>query len=200
MQHNPHHTIRTILIIAAIVNLIALFLFEYGLPAPEIRASENSESGMTSFTSDTASAAGSDESAAISTSENSAAFLTGSETASEDTSGLAASEEPSGHTASGTGSAASSTEESAAEEENEDPDAPVLRLTESEVTLSVGDSFQYMNYIATMEDSDGSSLDRYVNLLGDVDTYTPGTYDVTYTITSPVTGKSTSRTLEVTVQ
>lgn len=79
-------------------------------------------------------------------------------------------------------------------------DGPVLELTDDHVTLHVGDVFDFYSYIKTMRDRDGSELSRYIHLSGNVDTYTPGDYRITYRITSPIDGESTSKDLLVTVR
>lgn len=61
--------------------------------------------------------------------------------------------------------------------------APVIRLLTHEVLLDVGDEFYYMDYIDTaVDDKDTLSyLYRHISLEGDeVDTSTPGNYEVQY--------------------
>ena len=64
----------------------------------------------------------------------------------------------------------------------------------------VGDYFNFYDYIVTMRDRDGSDLSRYIHLKGEVNTYVPGDYTITYQITSPATGETTSKDLLVTVE
>lgn len=91
-----------------------------------------------------------------------------------------------------------STEESA---EDEMPESgPILELTDDHVTLKVGDYFNFYEYIETMKDRDGSDLSRYIHLIGDVNTYQPGDYTITYQITSQVDGETASKDLHVTVE
>ena len=90
------------------------------------------------------------------------------------------------------------TEETA--EEAEDESGPVLELVDDHVTLKVGDYFNFYEYIKTMKDIDGSDLSRYIHLKGEVNTYTPGDYTITYQITSPINGKTASEDLRVTVE
>ena len=80
------------------------------------------------------------------------------------------------------------------EESNED------ELVDDHVTLKVGDYFNFYDYIVTMRDRDGSDLSRYIHLKGEVNTYVPGDYTITYQITSPATGETTSKDLLVTVE
>lgn len=90
------------------------------------------------------------------------------------------------------------TEETA--EEAEDESGPILELVDDHVTLKVGDYFNFYEYIKTMKDIDGSDLSRYIHLKGEVNTYTPGDYTITYQITSPINGKTASEDLRVTVE
>jgi hypothetical protein len=85
-------------------------------------------------------------------------------------------------------------------EEAEDESGPVLELVDDHVTLKVGDYFNFYEYIKTMKDIDGSDLSRYIHLKGEVNTYTPGDYTITYQITSPINGKTASEDLRVTVE
>ena len=85
-------------------------------------------------------------------------------------------------------------------EEERDPDAPILELTDDHIYLRVGDRFNYMSYIETMEDVDGSDLSHYIYLDKDVDTSEPGEIELTYRITSIITGKSDSKVLLITIR
>ena len=51
-----------------------------------------------------------------------------------------------------------------------------------------------------MRDRDGSELSRYIHLTGQVNSYVPGDYLITYRITSQVDGESASADLLVTVE
>lgn len=86
------------------------------------------------------------------------------------------------------------------EEPERDPDAPILELTDDHIYLKVGDRFNYMSYIKTMEDVDGSDLSHYIYLDKDVDTSVPGEIELTYRITSVITGKSDSQVLLITIR
>ena len=85
-------------------------------------------------------------------------------------------------------------------EEERDPDAPILELTDDHIYLNVGDRFNYMSYIKTMKDVDGSDLSHYIHLDKNVDTSVPGEIELTYRITSVITGKSASKVLLITIQ
>ena len=85
------------------------------------------------------------------------------------------------------------------EEPDRDPDAPVLELTDEHIYLHVGERFNYMSYIKTMQDVDGSDLSHYINLDKFVDTSVPGEIELTYRITSIITGKSDSEVLLITI-
>ena len=91
-------------------------------------------------------------------------------------------------------------EEAEEEEEERDPDAPILELTDKHIYLNVGDRFNYMSYIKTMEDVDGSDLSHYIYLDKDVDTDEPGEIELTYRITSTITGKTDSKVLLITIR
>ena len=91
-------------------------------------------------------------------------------------------------------------EESEVNDAERDPDAPILELTDDHIYLKVGDRFNYMSYIKTMVDVDGSDLSHYIYLNRDVDTSEPGDIELTYRITSTITGKSTSQVLLITIQ
>ena len=87
------------------------------------------------------------------------------------------------------------------DDEEEMPESgPILELTDDHVTLKVGDYFNFYDYIKTMKDRDGSELSRYIHLSGEVNTYQPGDYTITYQITSPIDGQTASKDLEVTVE
>lgn len=85
-------------------------------------------------------------------------------------------------------------------ETERDPDAPILELTDDHIYLRVGDRFNYMSYIKTMQDIDGSDLSHYIYLDKDVDTSEPGEIELTYRITSVITGKSDSQVLLITIR
>lgn len=90
------------------------------------------------------------------------------------------------------------TAEAAAEEES--TTGPILELNTDRVTLNVGDYFNYWDYIETVRDRDGSDLSQYIHLSNTPNMYTPGEYTVTYRLTSPATGETSSKDLVVTVE
>ena len=95
------------------------------------------------------------------------------------------------------------TGEADTEENSEDENSeagPTLELVDDHVTLKVGSYFNFYEYIKTMKDIDGSDLSRYIHLKGEVNTYTPGDYTITYQITSPINGETASQDLLVTVE
>lgn len=85
-------------------------------------------------------------------------------------------------------------------ERNKAEGRPTLELTDRHIYLKVGDHFNFMNYIKTMKDVDGSSLDHYIHLDKNVSTSKPAEYELTYWITSTITGKSDSKVLLITVE
>lgn len=84
--------------------------------------------------------------------------------------------------------------------EERDPDEPLLELTDDSITLKVGERFNYMSYIETMQDVDGSDLSRYIHLDKEVNTWEPGEIELTYRITSTITGKSSSKVLYIIIE
>ena len=87
-----------------------------------------------------------------------------------------------------------------AAEEGNTARAPVLELVDDHITLKYGSYFNFYEYIKTMQDIDGSDLSHYIHLQGEVNTYMPGDYTVTYQITSQINGETTSKDLLVTVE
>ena len=77
---------------------------------------------------------------------------------------------------------------------------PVLRLTTDKVTLKVGDSFSFFDYIAAAEDENGNSLFRSISMNGSVDTSTPGTYTLEFYCTDDNGVPSPTKTLTVVVE
>lgn len=69
----------------------------------------------------------------------------------------------------------------------ENPEAPVVELTSYLVYLERGESFNPRTYFQSYFESDESRLRRsydYLEVSGEVDTDTPGTYEVTYSATN----------------
>lgn len=161
------HIISTV----AVINIIAMMLFQYGLPSLNDSAGEYHHSRKDTEETDV----GTIEEIEKETAEKEAKDA---ETA------LARDEVE---------------EEEQEEIEERDPDAPILELTDDHIYLKVGDRFNYMSYIKTMEDVDGSDLSHYIYLDKDVDTSEPGEIELTYRITSTITGKSDSKALLITI-
>lgn len=85
-------------------------------------------------------------------------------------------------------------------ERNKAEGRPTLELTDEHIYLKVGDHFNFMNYIKTMKDVDGSMLDHYIHLDKSVSTSRPAEYELTYRITSTITGKTDEKVLLITVE
>lgn len=80
------------------------------------------------------------------------------------------------------------------------PDGPVLKLTTDKVTISVGDSFSFYEYISTAEDEEGNSLFNSISINGSVDPYTPGEYVLEFYCTDSSGTSSPVKRLTVTVK
>lgn len=80
--------------------------------------------------------------------------------------------------------------------------APQIRLNTHTVTLPIGGTFSYMEYIGSMTDDKDNyhELARRVELSGSVNTAAAGTYTVTYLVRDTDGNASNSPTLTVTVQ
>lgn len=165
--------VKHLVLIIAVVNIIAMMVFEYGLPAIATTSNENNN---------------------VENSEEESNLGTIEAVAQEN----AEKEAEAAETALGR-EETNENEEIETEEEH-DPDAPILELTDDHIYLRVGDRFNYMSYIKTMQDVDGSDLSRYIYLDKDVDTSEPGEIELTYRITSPITGKSDSKVLLITIR
>lgn len=164
---------KYLIAILAVLNIVAMMVFEYGLPSPVFSSSENHYPEQTEEET-----MGTIEAVEKETAEKEAeaveTVLSREETENQ--------------------------EEAAFEEEERDPEAPILELTDTHIYLRVGDRFNYMSYIKTMEDVDGSDLSHFIYLDRDVDTSEPGEIELTYRITSPVSGKSDSKVLLITIR
>lgn len=164
----------------ALLNIVAILAFEYRLPSPTIKARENA----------TDTQAAENEVGTIESVEKEKA-----QKEAEDVEIALAREEAQGQEEN------DDVEDSAEEKQDEsDPNAPILELTDDHIYLNVGDRFNYMSYIKTMKDVDGSDLSHYIHLDRDVDTSKPGDIELTYRITSVITGKSDSKVLLITIQ
>ena len=170
-------TVKALIAFLAVINIVAMMIFEYGLPSLSAQAaSEYTNSNKSEMDNQS----GDPE---VGTIESVQKEEANKETEAADTA-LAKNE----------------TEEKDEEDAEEvDPEAPRLELTDDHIYLKVGDRFNYMSYIKVMEDVDGSDLSHYIYLDRDVDTSEPGEIELVYRITSTITGKSTSRTLLITI-
>ena len=166
----------------ALLNIVVMLVFEYGLPTPAAQAKENSIAAQ-------------DEEKEVGTIEAVEKEKAEKEAEAVETALAREEEQPQGQ---GESEDTEDAEENA--EEERDPDAPILELTDDHIYLSVGDRFNYMSYIKTMKDVDGSDLSHYIHLDKNVDTSVPGEIELTYRITSVITGKSTSKVLLITIQ
>ena len=175
-----NRTFKAVILAVAIVNIVAMMLFGYGLPSPVVLAEEINSENQTGQNTD----AGTIESVEK---ENAAKEAEAMETALAREESNSDSEKENG-------------EETEEKETQRDPDAPILELTDDHIFLHVGDRFNYMSYIKTMEDVDGSDLSHYIHLDRDVDTSVPGDIELTYRITSVITGKSDSKVLIITIE
>lgn len=168
--------IKTIIAFAAVLNIIAMMVFDYDIPS--FAASPGSDTTQDSIDN-------SDDK------EREVGLIEAVE-----------QEEANKETKAAENALAKSEvidKEEEEEEEVRDPEAPILELTDDHIYLSVGERFNYMSYIKTMEDVDGSDLSHYIYLDRDVDTSVPGDIELTYRITSTITGKSDSKVLLITV-
>lgn len=172
MGINIKRTLKNVIAIAAIANIVAMMVFQYGLPSI---AAERNGSNSKEYSS---------EESGMGTIE-SVEKETAAKEEEEAQTLLAREEEP---------------HEPEEPEEERDPEAPILELTDDHIFLKVGDHFNYMSYIKTMEDVDGSDLSHYIYLDRDVDTSEPGEIELTYRITSVITGKSDSKVLLITIR
>lgn len=172
MSINIKRTLKNVIAIAAIANIVAMMVFQYGLPSI---AAERNGSNSKEYSS---------EESGMGTIE-SVEKETAAKEEEEAQTLLAREEEP---------------HEPEEPEEERDPEAPILELTDDHIYLKVGDHFNYMSYIKTMEDVDGSDLSHYIYLDRDVDTSEPGEIELTYRITSVITGKSDSKVLLITIR
>lgn len=170
--------IKGVIFILAIMNIVAMMSFEYGLTSPAALARENNSAKKEEQNPDGGTIESVEKETAAKEAEAVETALARKESDSQD---QGAEEEEDNKTQS-------------------DPDAPTLELTTDHVFLHVGDRFNYMSYIKTMEDIDGSDLSHYIHLDKDVDTSVPGEIELTYRITSVITGKSDSKVLLITIE
>ena len=180
MGMNLNRISKWVITIVALLNLVAMLAFEYGLPSPAVQAKETS----------TAAHEEENEIGTIEAIEKEKA-----EKEAEAVETALAREEEQGQEEP---EDAEDPEEDV--EEERDPDAPILELTDDHIYLNVGERFNYMSYIKTMKDVDGSDLSHYIHLDKNVDTSVPGEIELTYRITRVITGKSASKALLITIQ
>ena len=169
--------IKNIVFALAVLNIAVMMLFEYGLPSPAAMAIEDNFNNQDGMDTETGTIESVQEETAAKEAEAVKNALAREETDSQNN--------------------------EIEEEETEikrDPNAPILELTDDHIYLHVGDRFNYMSYIKTMEDVDGSDLSHYIHLDQDVDTSVPGEIDLTYRITSVITGKSDSKVLHISIE
>ena len=167
--------IKYVISIIAILNIFFMMMFEYGLPSPVVLAREYNSAEQPEQGTSVGTIEDVKQETAAKEAEAAEAVL-----ARDDVQNQEESEEET--------------------EEQIDPDVPLLELTTDHVFLHVGERFNYMSYIKTMEDFDGSDLSHYIHLDKYVDTSVPGEIELTYRITSPISGKSTSKVLLITIQ
>ena len=175
MNFQFNRVLKNVISIIAVLNIAIMLLFDYGLTSPEALAKESN------------SATRSDQETAVGTIE-----AVEQETAAEEAEAAEA--------ALAREDIQNKEESEEDDEDLRDPDAPLLELTTDHIFLHVGDRFNYMSYIKTMEDVDGSDLSHYIHLDKDVDTSVPGEIELTYRITSVITGKSDSKVLLITIK
>lgn len=172
MGINIKRTLKNVIAIAAIANIVAMMVFQYGLPSIAAEGNGSNSKEYSSEESGMGTIESVEKETAAKEEEEAQTLLAREEESPEP-------EEP---------------------EEERDPEAPILELTDDHIYLKVGDHFNYMSYIKTMEDVDGSDLSHYIYLDRDVDTSEPGEIELTYRITSVITGKSDSKVLLITIR
>ena len=173
MTISSNRIVKYLIMLVAMLNIIAMMGFQYWIPSD---ASSGRESSAEEYPDEKENRVGTIESIEQETA---------AKEAEEARTAIEREEKP---------------EEPQEQEEERDPDAPILELTDDHIYLKVGDRFNYMSYIKTMEDVDGSDLSHYIYLDRDVDTSEPGEIELTYRITSVITGKSDSKVLLITIR
>ncbi len=80
--------------------------------------------------------------------------------------------------------------------------APKIYLTDYEITIERGSSFNAMDYLKSIEDDSDTydKLSRRVSVSGEVNTYVSGVYQVVYYVNDSAGNKSNEAVLQVTVQ
>lgn len=173
MMSSANRLLKNLITIIAIINIVAMMVFQYGLDSMDRTPNDSGIVSNESKESDIGTIEAVEQETAEKEAEAAETALAKEEAIKK---------------------------EEAESEEERDPDAPVLELTDDHIYLHVGDHFNYMSYIKTMKDVDGADLSRYIHLDNDVDTSEPGEIELTYRITSTITGKSDSKVLLITIR
>lgn len=88
------------------------------------------------------------------------------------------------------------------EEADVNPEAPVIKLTDSAVTVSLGERFSVLRYVKEITDDkdERSRLYNNIEVKGSVDTNKSGTYELQYFVTDSDGNRSADANLKVTVE
>lgn len=88
------------------------------------------------------------------------------------------------------------------ETESVNLEAPVLTLTENEVTIGSDETFRYMNYVEEITDDkdDRDTLFRRIKAEGAESSYGPGEYEIEYYVTDTDGNRSNVEILKLTVE
>ena len=138
------------ILLLTVVNMAVMMLFEYGLPSPEALARYSIVTDQAVQNAEAGTIEAVEKGTAAKEAEAAETALVWNESESQDEREEAA--------------------DRAEEDMEEDPLAPTLELTDDHIYLTVGDCFNYMSYIKTMMDVDGSDFSHYIHLDKDVDT------------------------------
>ena len=225
MKHSNNRILPLLVAVLAVANLIALFVFHYGLPAETraVRAAQAAARERAAYVP-----ASSEKEEAESGAEETEGASSAAETAYAGPSITLDSELPSvttddlysivqvladlGKLSADEGEDSSysvvfsvindlgDSAEASAVLEVTPGNLPVLLLTEDRTILSVGDEFNYLTYIRAARDVDGASLSDRIRLDGSVDTAEAGEYTLTYSVQSKATDGVAEAVLVVTVQ
>lgn len=82
------------------------------------------------------------------------------------------------------------------------PEAPRFYLTTYYLEIPAGTSIDKLSFVSDIQDNNDSTNDLYrkIQILGDVDIYTPGTYEITYYVIDSVGNMSNEAVLTIVVQ
>ena len=88
------------------------------------------------------------------------------------------------------------------EPEELEPGSPVIKLTETQAVIHVGDNFAPLNYVASVEDDYDNVYDLWqdIQLTGDYDTGKAGTYTLTFYVIDSAGNRSNSAKLRLRVE